>query len=72
MDDLGQESLWKLSDDQIKEEMLQVRDEHTSPEDDTLELIHDDFIVDHCDVHYGSKENNLIANMRFLEKSKLS
>jgi len=60
--------LWSKTEDQIKSDMVD-RVAYGSKNGERLER--DDFIVEKCDIHYGSGEDNPLAGMRFLNKSKL-
>jgi HD superfamily phosphohydrolase len=64
--------IWNKSTDEITQEMIRVRGVHSSDTGQKLELQEDDFIVERCNIHHGSKDNNPLSKMRFLPKDKLS
>lgn len=64
--------IWNKSDDEIKQEMLCVRGIHKHEiTGETLELLEEDFIVERCNIHHGSKDKNPLLKMRFLPKDEL-
>lgn len=63
--------IWKMKTDEMALEMVELRGEHKDENGRPLKLCKDDFVLDKCGIHYGSKDRNPIDNMRFLERSKV-
>jgi HD superfamily phosphohydrolase len=72
MSDLNGRRLWAKREDEIKSEILLIRGEHMTEDGHFLSLNEHDFIVQRCDIHWGSKENNPVKRMRFLTKTTMS
>jgi hypothetical protein len=72
MDMQSERALWNVSENEIVDGMLQVRgvhrDESTGNE---LKLERHDILVHKCNIHHGSKDNNPLLQMRFIEKHQL-
>jgi deoxynucleoside triphosphate triphosphohydrolase SAMHD1 len=72
MDMPSERALWALSEKEIADGMLQVRgvhrDETTGSE---LKLERRDILIHKCNIHHGSKDDNPLLQMRFIEKHQL-
>ena len=72
---MGGEQFWKLSEDEMKEELLNEHEKYFGEparykgKDSMIILNPEDFIVEKRELHYGSKEANPVSQMRFLMKS---
>jgi HD superfamily phosphohydrolase len=71
MNESVERRIWNKSTDEITQEILSVRGEHESDTGQKLVLQEEDFIVELCNIHHGSKDNNPLSKMRFLPKDKL-
>jgi len=61
-----------MNEKDIKQGMLNLRGEHRDVNDNSSMMVEtDDIIVEKCDIHHGSKNNNPLARMRFLMKEQL-
>jgi len=67
MDPRDQE-LWNLTTAQIKNDLLSIPGEHDNGTDTPLVLCAEDFIVEKCGIHHGSKSANPLQFMRFIQK----
>jgi HD superfamily phosphohydrolase len=70
MNDSVERRIWNKSSDEITQEMLSVRGKHEIT-GEILELQEEDFIVERCNIHHGSKDKNPLLKMRFLPKEEL-
>lgn len=72
MDMPSERALWALSENEIVDGMLQIggvhRDVSTGCE---LRLERRDVLVHKCNIHHGSKDDNPLLQMRFIEKHQL-
>ncbi|KAL9186258.1 hypothetical protein ACHAXT_005496 [Thalassiosira profunda] len=68
---VGGDQFWKLDEDDMKAELLEVQRHNKENVDDpkakaVLNLDAEDFIVEKRLLHYGRQENNPVTQMRFL------
>jgi HD superfamily phosphohydrolase len=64
--------IWNKTSDEIEQEMISVRGVHYDDiTGEKLELQEEDFIVERCNIHHGSKDKNPLLKMRFLPKDEL-
>jgi len=64
----GGEDLWKMSGDEIKNEIFDTHDQYEIG-GRLVSLEQHDIIVEKRVLHYGRKDKNPVSQMRFLEKS---
>jgi len=60
--------LWNLTTTQIKNDLLSIPGEHDDGTGTPLVLCAEDFIVEKCGIHHGSKAANPLQFMRFIQK----
>lgn len=63
--------IWDKSTEEIAHEIYLIKGEHNNG-DSKISLDKDDFVIEKCAVHHGSKDNNPLDGIQFLPKTKLS